>query len=68
MDGTAPLFADLPVPPPRRAVFLPRHLPRNPALRTALHFAMRMCESRDAAAKREYYENMRRALLAKDGV
>jgi hypothetical protein len=68
MNTTAPLFDDLPVPPPRRPVFLPRELPRNPALRTALTFAVRMCETRDAAAKREYYENMRRALLAKDGV
>jgi len=65
---TAPLFEDLPVPAPRRAVFLPRNLPRNPAIRTALTFAMRMCETRDEAAKREYYENMRLALLAKDGV
>jgi hypothetical protein len=68
MSTTAPLFPDLPVPAPRRAVFLPRYCPRNPAMRTALSFAMKLVESADDAQKREYYEKMRLALLAKDGL
>jgi hypothetical protein len=68
MTTTAPLFDDLPVPPPRRKAFVPRYCPRNPALQTALRFAMAAATAPDEARRKECHEKMMLAIRAKDGL
>ncbi len=65
---TAPLFHDLPVPPPRRQVFAVQYCPKNKAMRTAIQFAMQLVQTADPQRKRELKDKMMLAILAKDGV
>lgn len=68
MTTTAPLFDDLPLPPPRRKAFVSSYVPTCKPLRTAQYFARQLVEAPDAQRKTECYQKMIAAVLAKDGV